>query len=105
MGIEAKNENKLYIRLPIKIKDEFVVRDLHPNILQVHLPRQKSRRWCLIEFESREKLQETVEALKKVKINNKSIKISKYTKGKNINKKKQATDSIEPLLKLLKKSS
>ena len=33
---------KLYLRLPVKIADEQQVRDLHPGILRVSLPRQVS---------------------------------------------------------------
>lgn len=92
MGIEGSEIQKLYIRLPVKIRDEVVIRDLHPNIIQVHLPRQKSRRWCVVDFENKEKLKKAIEDLKKLKINNKKIKVKAY-KGEPANKNKKVSPS------------
>lgn len=107
MGAEGSSKEKLYIRLPVKIKDEFQIKELHPNIIQVNLPRQKSRRWCIIEFENKEKLQEAIAVLRKVKINNKPVKISPCKKGDNKKNKpkKKPVQSTKPLVKLLKKST
>ncbi|CAG9770333.1 unnamed protein product [Ceutorhynchus assimilis] len=73
MGTEAKDRNTLYLRLPIKITDQHQILELHPKISVVHLPRQKSRRWCTLDFATKADLEEVREALKKVKINGKSI--------------------------------
>ncbi|CAG9833997.1 unnamed protein product [Diabrotica balteata] len=83
MGIEDSEVNKLYIRLPVKRRevDEFIIRDLHPNIVEVHLPRQKSGNWCIVDFENTEKLNEALPILKKKKIENKFIKIKLYKQG------------------------
>ncbi|KAJ8928910.1 hypothetical protein NQ314_018481 [Rhamnusium bicolor] len=106
MGVETSDKYKLYILLPVRIKDEFEIRELHPNIIEVHLPRQKSRRWCIIVFENKEKLQEALADLKKVRINNKSIKIRPYKRGdknsKVVKSKGKAKGSAKQLLELLK---
>lgn len=42
---------------------------------------QKSRRWCIIDFENQEKLTEAKTALKQIKVQNKKIKVYPYLKG------------------------
>lgn len=120
---------KLYIRYPIKIEDEFAIRSLHPNIIAVHLPRQvrftyfklvlyssnhftfqqKSRRWCVVDFENKEKLEEARTALKKIKVEDKKIKFRPYQRVgvKNIKSEKTLSkeSSTKSLVKLLKKDS
>ncbi|KAJ8982203.1 hypothetical protein NQ317_013505 [Molorchus minor] len=107
MSVDASDKTKLYIRLPVKIKDEVQIRDLHPNIIEVRLPRQKSRRWCIVEFENEAKQKEAVAALRKVKIDEKSIKFRQYKKPtENIKKGTTAEErSSKSLIKLLKKST
>ncbi|CAH2008132.1 unnamed protein product [Acanthoscelides obtectus] len=85
--------------LPVKIEDEFVVRDLHPDIVQVKLPRQKSRRWCIVLFDSKEKCQAACACLKKKKINKKKIIVKPFKKGGG----EDSVKSSKPLVKLLKK--
>lgn len=71
------------------------------NILQF----QKSARWCIIDFENQEKLKEALEVLKKVKIENKSIKIFPYKKGESKRNKPEVGQSSKNLVKLLKKTA
>ncbi|XP_063929735.1 uncharacterized protein LOC135142026 isoform X2 [Zophobas morio] len=70
---------KLYLRLPVKIADEQQVRDLHPGILRVSLPRQKSRRWCIVEFDSTT-AKAGVKELKAVKIDGKKVFVNVHRK-------------------------
>ncbi|CAG9862425.1 unnamed protein product, partial [Phyllotreta striolata] len=102
--IKSSEVNKLYIRLPINIKDEVFIKDLHPNIVKVQIPRQK-KRWCFAEFRSKEELLEAIEDLKKIKINNKSIHIKRWYKKSNRKDKPKptpsegaTTESLETLL-------
>nr|CAH7756936.1 unnamed protein product [Callosobruchus chinensis] len=101
-SIGSDDEKKLYIRLPVRIEDEFVVKDLHPDIVQVQLPRQKSRRWCIISFESKEKCQAARNCLAKLKIDNKKIFIKPFKRGVKKDSVKEVKSS-KPLVKLLKK--
>lgn len=73
-------QNKLYIRLPVKITEELQVKELHKNIVEVSLARQKSARWCIARFESEDKLREALKDLKQKKINGKSIVAKIYRK-------------------------
>lgn len=69
---------------------------------------QKSRRWCVVDFENQEQLEETKAALKQVKIHNKLIKFrvvrrSEDIPHKNTGKESSTEVSTNLLLKLLKK--
>jgi hypothetical protein len=69
MGVADTDKVKLYLRLPVRIVDEQQVRDLHPGISSVTLPRQKSRRWCIVEVDAKAAVKE----LKKVQVDGKKI--------------------------------
>lgn len=72
---------------------------------------QKSRRWCIIDFENQEKLSETKTTLKQIKVQNKKIKVYPYLKGPvkkgkihhKINTVLSEESSTKALKKLLKK--
>jgi len=100
---------KVYVRLPVKIKEELQIKDLHPDIQTVQLPRQKSRRWCFIKFQNKETLETVVKYLKNLEIDGKKIVVKpfKQRKPKDVKSplsipKKQGT--IQPIAELLKKS-
>lgn len=106
MGVENHEKLKLYLRLPVKIVDEHQVKQLHPNIVAVHLPRQKSRRWCIVDFVSQDALLEAKKQLSKAKINGKKIVIKPYLgKSQQKNKEIVSEKSLEPLLALAKSTS
>ncbi|KAJ8956347.1 hypothetical protein NQ318_015085 [Aromia moschata] len=107
MGVDDTDTSKLYIRLPAKIKEELEIRALHPDIVRVCLPRQKSRRWCIVEFDNEDKRQAAIVALKQLRIDNKPIQIRPFRKERARKRKesKETAVSTRPLLKLLKKSA
>ncbi|KAL1501615.1 hypothetical protein ABEB36_006912 [Hypothenemus hampei] len=100
MGSGPRVDNRLYIRLPVKIVDQHQILELHPKISIVHLPRQKSRRWCTIEFNSKQDLEEVRDALKKLKINKKRIVVKPFRiPDKNTKTKtKYESEELERLL-------
>lgn len=77
---------------------------------QIVLLLQKSRRWCVIDFENKAKLEEARSELKKIKIQNKGIKLRPYRKGPikkakpeiKPAKQSEAGASTKSLVKLLK---
>ncbi|KAH1003176.1 hypothetical protein HUJ05_011116 [Dendroctonus ponderosae] len=78
MGAERQSANRLYLRFPVKIADEHQILSLHPKIALVRLPRQKSRRWCIIECASQTDLEEVRGCLKRLKVDGKSLKMRQF---------------------------
>ncbi|KYB27035.1 hypothetical protein TcasGA2_TC015166 [Tribolium castaneum] len=79
MGVSDENCLKLYLRLPVKIIDAQQVKNLHPLITKVVLPRQKSRRWCTVEVGSVSAIKE----LKGVRIDGKKVYVKSLKKRKS----------------------
>ncbi|KAK9719383.1 RNA recognition motif [Popillia japonica] len=116
MGTESDPKLKLYIRLPVRIEEELQIKELHPDIVKVVLPRQKSRRWCVVQFPSVEILRKAKKEIKKKRINGRKIVVSPYRQGKQGKKKpkqegKKGENKEElffidtkPLLSLLEKN-
>ncbi|RZC39673.1 DbpA domain containing protein [Asbolus verrucosus] len=72
MGVADTKRTKLYLRLPERIVEEQQIKELHPAIARVALPRQKSRRWCTVEVDSDE-VKAVVKELKSVRVNGKRV--------------------------------
>jgi len=105
MGTGAKKRNTLYLRLPVKIVDQNQILQLHPKISVVHLPRQKSRRWCTVDFTDKSELEEVRRALKNIQIEGKSIKVKplKYRQQKNKQIVNKSSKDLKELLPLAQK--
>lgn len=78
---EHKRGKQLYIRAPKCLPKNqtellrLMQKELSPSIVNVHVARQKSAKFCLVDFESNE---ERNDALKDIKSNIKSGKLAKY---------------------------
>lgn len=66
----------------MRIDEELQIKDLHPDIEKVVLPRQKSRRWCVVHFRSAEICERARIKIKKTKIDGKKIVVRSYRQGK-----------------------
>ncbi|KAL3271501.1 hypothetical protein HHI36_021983 [Cryptolaemus montrouzieri] len=92
---------KLYVRFPRKIEEELEVKNLCPDIVSVHLPRQKSARWCIVDFKTKENLEEGVKILKKCKIEGKPIivkPVNNKEKSLSVHKSTDSVKSVEHFL-------
>ncbi|CAB3367219.1 Hypothetical predicted protein [Cloeon dipterum] len=67
---EIDPNKKLYLRFPHKLPESIVIKEMHPLIKNVVLPRQKSARFCFVEFESESDAQTAMKALKDFKTAN-----------------------------------
>ncbi|GJQ80684.1 hypothetical protein Trydic_g9267 [Trypoxylus dichotomus] len=95
MGTESDPKLRLYLRLPVRIDEELQIKELHPDINKVVLPRQKSRRWCVVQFPSVEILQKARKEIKRKKINGRKIIVSSYKQGKKKPKQKKTKANEE----------
>ncbi|XP_059471105.1 uncharacterized protein LOC132194061 isoform X2 [Neocloeon triangulifer] len=61
---------RLYLRFPHKIPEYTIIKEMHPLITNVSLPRQKSARFCFLEFESESDAQRALKELQDYKTTN-----------------------------------
>lgn len=100
-----KPKNQLYLRFPIKFnvdRDKAIadIHQIHQKIRKVRLPRQKSARFCLVDFDSKEDMVAAMECLKEHKINEKSLIVKKANSTqKNIVQAKDAKVQERRLVK------
>lgn len=107
MGVGDNESLKVYVRLPTKITEELQIKDLHPDIRIVQLPRQKSTRWCFIVFQDEEVLDRVVAFLKQLKIDGKRIVVKPFKRRQPRKKVKAslvAAEAVQPRSKLPKDS-
>ncbi|XP_045466087.1 uncharacterized protein LOC123674947 [Harmonia axyridis] len=99
----GKETARLYVRFPVKINEELEVKNLCSYIEAVHLPRQKSARWCIVDFKSSEQRQEGIQILKQIKIKGKYLIVKSMnckSKLQKSQKKSDCVDSVQELLKI-----
>ncbi|XP_044740139.1 uncharacterized protein LOC123301460 [Chrysoperla carnea] len=88
-----EQKDTLFLKLPTTIEEELTIKNLHPDIEDVRIPRQKRARFCTIKFTDLEKCEKVKNDLSEKKVDGKRIIVA-YGRKKIIKDEKQCIKLI-----------